>query len=210
MKTTHIRFITALLLAFGLFGCNRNPEPLPMSLDTIRASSDTTGMKAADTSHTKADTTHSNLPPMAKAIDPTRLAQFLPKMPGWTLSGEMEHEIQVHDNFNRSRVAQTYANGAKKVKIEINDYAYVPYLYDAWQKFKGTYLDDDNFARTETTTIAGYHAVQTMEKKDPHGSVTVFPGNRYVVTIILDGADNINDVRRIAESMDLKGLESLQ
>jgi hypothetical protein len=210
MKTTRIRSTAALFLLFTVFGCRRNPEPLPMSLDTIRASSDTTGLRQADTSHAKSDTARSNLPPMAKAIDPTRLAQFLPKMPGWALSGEIEHEIQVHDNFNRSRVAQTYTNGPKKVKIEINDYAYVPYLYDAWQKFKGIYLDDDNFARTETTTIAGYHAVQTMEKKDPHGSVTVFPGNRYVVTVVLDGADNINDVRRIAESMDLKGFETLQ
>jgi hypothetical protein len=49
-----------------------------------------------------------------------------------------------------------------------------------------------------------------MEKHEPHAELTVFPGTRYVVQITMDGAETINDVRRIAESMDLKGLEALQ
>ena len=195
-----------------LIGCQRNSHS-EMTLDTIRSSSDTFGT-AKDTSHgrdtTRADTARASLPPMAKPIEPERLAGFLPSMPGWTRSGELQKEIQVRDNFNKSRVAQTYTQGAKKVTIEINDFAYIPYLYDPWQKFKGNYLDDDNFARTETTTIDGYHAVQSMEKHEPHGEVTVFPGNRYVVTVVEDSAININEIRRIAESIDLKGIESLQ
>ena len=197
-----------ILLIAG--GCRREQQPLPLSMDTIRAGSDTSGLKPADTSHARVDTSKSTLPPMAKAVDPMRLMTYLPKMVGWSLSGEMEHEYQVRDNFNRSKVAQSYTMGAKKLKVEINDFAYVPYLYDGWQKFKGNYLDDDNTARTETTTIGGYHAVQTMEKRDPHASLTVFPGNRYVVTIVFDGAESINDARHVAESMDLKGLEMLQ
>jgi hypothetical protein len=180
-----------------------------MSLDTIRSGSDTT-FKAKDTTQTKTDTTHSNLPPMAKAVDPSRLANFLPKLSDWKPEGELQTELQIRENFNRSRVAQTYVNGAKKLKVQIDDFAYVPYLYDPWQKFRGTYLDDDNVQRTESTTIAGYHAVQSMEKKDPHGEVTVLPGNRYVVTIIEDGTENIDEVRRIAEGMNLHGLEALQ
>ena len=194
-----------------LAACQGNPRP-EMGLDTIRPSSDTTGT-AKDTSQkdtSKVDTAKSHLPPMAKAIEPDRLAQFLPKMAGWTPSGELQKEIQARDNFNKSRTGQTYTQGNKKVTIEINDFAYIPYLYDPWQKFKGNYLDDDNFARTETTTIGGYHAIQSMEKHEPHGEVTVFPGSRYVVTITEDGANNISDVRQIAESIDLKGIEALQ
>ena len=115
----------------------------------------------------------------------------------------------MHENFNRSRAALNYVNGSKKLKIQIDDFAYVPYLYDPWQKFKGTYLEDNNNERTETTTIAGYPAVQTMEKKTPHGEIMIFReidmsfGHE-------DGADNINEVRRIAEAVNLKGLETLQ
>ncbi len=192
-------------------GCRRN-EPLPMALDTLRASSDTVGMKSPpkDTTQAKTDTTQSNLPPMAKAIEPNRLQAFLPKLPGWTPQGELQKEIQVRDNFNRSRVAQNFVMGTKKLKVQVDDFAYVPYLYDPWQKFKGTYLDDNNDERTETTTIAGCRAVESMEKKEPHGEITLFPGSRFVVSIVEDGADNINEVRRIAEQVDLKGLESLQ
>ncbi len=177
-------------------------------MDSLHTSADTIPKLTQDTSKAKADT--SNLPPMAKAIEPARLAKFLPALPGWTHQGDTVKEIQIRENFNRSRVAVTWVNGTKKLKIQIDDFAYVPYLYDPWHKFKGEYLDDNNDDRTETTTIAGYHAVQSMEKKDPHGEITLFPGNRYVVSITEDGADNINEIRRIAESMNLKGLETLQ
>jgi hypothetical protein len=167
-------------------------------------------MNRADTAKAKADTTHSTLPPIAKAIEPNRLAGFLPKMVGWNPTGELQKEIQVRDTFNRSRVSQSYEMGTKKVKVQIDDFAYVPYLYAAWTKFRGTYLDDNNDERTETAMLGNYRIVQSMEKKDQHGEITVFPGNRYIVTITEDGAENINEVRKIAESMDLKVLEILQ
>ena len=211
MRYYHYMFFVIVLSVGSVLwgGCRRSEIP-PMSMDTIRPSSDTAGSKPAAKDSTKSDSTQSNLPPMAKAIEPDRLATFLPKMQGWTAQGEMQKEIQIRENFNRSRVAQTYTMGAKKVKVQIDDFAYVPYLYESWQKFKGTYLDDNNDSRTETSTLAGYRDVQSMDKKEPHGEVTVFPGNRFVVSIVEDGADNINEVRRIAEMTDLRGLESLQ
>jgi hypothetical protein len=203
-------FAASLLLLVA--DCNSNPHP-QMALDTIRTSSDSTET-ATDTIRTrdtaKIDTMHAGLPPMAKAIDPSRLAQFLPKMAGWTPSGELQKEIQIRDNFNKSRAAQTYTQDQKKVTIEINDFAYVPSFYEPWQKYQGTYLNDDNNARTETTTIAGYRAVQTMQKHIPQAEVTVFSGKRYVVTVLEDGAENINEAHKIAASIDFKGLELLQ
>jgi hypothetical protein len=206
-----ILLASALLVTCVLWdGCRRN-EQLPTPLDSLRPLVDSAVIKASatDTAH-KADSLRSNLPPMAKAIEPNRLALFLTAPPGWTAQGEMQKEIQIRDNFNRSRVTQNYVMSGKKLKIQIDDFAYVPYLYDPWQKFKGTYLDDNNDDRTETTVIAGYHAVQSMEKKEPHGEITLFPGNRFVISIIEDSAQNINEVRRIAEQMNLKGLENLQ
>jgi len=202
------RHLIFALVVFSI-GCRRTAELPPMSFDTLK-NGDSTFSTANDTSHAKPDTVRPNLPPMAKAIEPARLANYLPKLPDWTPDGELQTELQIRENFNRSRVAQNYVMGGKKLKVQIDDFAYVPYLYDPWQKFKGTYLDDDNVQRTEATTIGMYRGVQSMEKKEPHGEVTVFPGNRYVVTIVEDGAESINEVRHIAESMDLRGLEALQ
>jgi hypothetical protein len=203
-----MKYFLALTLFLSVASGCRHNEQLPPALDTLRPSADTFPKPTQDTVKAKADT--SNLPPMAKAIEPDRLAMFLPTLSGWTPQGDTLKEIQIRDNFNRSRVALNFVNGTKKLKIQIDDFAYVPYLYDPWQKFKGIYLDDNNDERTETTTIAGYRAVQSMDKKEPHGEITLFPGNRYVVSIVEDGADNINEVRRIAESMNVKGLELLQ
>ena len=186
-----------------------------MSLDTIRASSDSFSLRTSiDTMHSRADTVTQTvaptLPPIARAIEPARLAAFLPPMPGWTPSGDLQKELQVRDTFNLSRAWQAYTMGTKTMTIQINDFAYVPSLYAPYQKYKGTYLDDNNNERVETTTISGYPAVQTMEKKSPHAEVIVFAGKRYVVVIVEDGENDVNEVRHIAASINLKGLEALQ
>src|SRR2546422_894423 len=108
------RYLFVALLLFS-FGCRRSGELPPMSLDTLKPAGDTS-FRPKDPPQTKADTTHSNLPPMAKAIDPNRLANFLPRMPGWTSDDELQKEIQIRENFNRSRAAQSYIMGPKKLK----------------------------------------------------------------------------------------------
>jgi len=207
MKHYKIGPLVLLVTCVLCNGCKRDESP-PISLDTIRPSADT--INRQDTTKAKADTTHPTLPPIAKAIEPDRLAGFLPKMAGWNPVGELQKEIQVRDTFNRSRVSQSYEMGAKKVTVQIDDFAYVPFLYAPWTKFRGTFIDDNNDERTETAMLGNYRVVQSMEKKEPHGEITVFPGNRYIVKITEDGAEKINDIRKIAESMDLKGLEILQ
>jgi hypothetical protein len=207
-----IQIATLVLSVFIVAGCNR--ERLPeMSTDTLKPApgsyvADTT--LADTTKKATTDTVKSDLPPIARAIEPDRLAQFLPHLTGWTPTGELQKEIQIHDKFNKSRVEQDYVSGDKKVKVEINDYAYVPYLYEPWSKFKGTYIDDDNIARTETSTLGPYHVVQSMEKKDPHAEVTVFPGKRFIVRVVEDGSPTIDEARTIAQQVDLRGLEAIQ
>ena len=207
------RFAFLLTILFFV-GCAHKDAREPMALDTIKPGNGqmAKGEAAKDTSAAKpaADTSHSNLPPMAKAIEPERLAGFLPKINGWSQNGDITKEIQVRDKFNKSDVSETLTNGNKKLTIEIDDNAYVPYLYDPYTQFKGAYLDEDNTQRTEVTTVAGYHAVQTWEKQAPHGVVVIFPGSRYVVKVTEDGAQDINEVRNLAQQSDLKGLEGLQ
>ncbi|MFI5201491.1 MAG: hypothetical protein ACHQNE_03810 [Candidatus Kapaibacterium sp.] len=184
-----------------------------MSLDTIRSSSDTFTMRSSssiDTAQAKVDTSKSSLPPIARAVAPDRLAEFLPNMTGWVTEGELQKELHVQDSINYSRVWQAYSTGTKTVTIQINDFAYVPTYYASYQKYKGNYLEDNNDERVETTAISGFPAVQTMEKKTPHAEIVVFPGNRYVVVIVEDGENDVNEVRHIAASMNLKGLEALQ
>jgi hypothetical protein len=207
----YIRFTFVLSVPCALLaGCHRSGS-LPMSLDTIRASSDSFVTRTSvDTNRPKPDTTGLLLPPMARALDPARLAAFLPPMPGWTPQGDLQKEQQVRDTSNLSRAWRAYTMGTKTMTIQINDFAYVPSLYAPYRKYKGTYLDDNNNERIETTTISGYPAVQTMEKKTPHAEVIVFPGKRYVVVIVEDGENDVNEVRRVAASINLKGLESLQ
>ncbi len=163
-----------------------------------------------DTSRAKADTARPALPPIARAVTPDRLAEFLPNMTGWATQGELQKELHIHDSINFSRAWQAYTSGTKTVTIQINDFAYVPSYYTPYQKYKGTYLEDNNNERVETTTISGFPAIQTMEKKSPHAEIVVLPGNRYVVVIVEDGENDVNEVRRIATSINLKGLETLQ
>lgn len=193
------------------FGCNRTAS-IPMSVDTLHPVPDSFGLKApvVETTLVTGDTNVPALPPIARAIDPTQLATFLPPMTGWKAFGELEKELSVHDSVNLSRVWQSYIMGGDTVTIQINDFAYVPSLYMPYQKYKGTYLEDNNNERVETTNISGFQAAQTVEKKSMHTELLVFPGNRYVVVMTESGSNDINDLRRVAQAMNLKGLQALQ
>jgi len=211
---------TAFLVISMLAGC-RMHEKVTMS-DTSKDSLHPTGASPAhmpsqvDTAmkHATVDSNAiahppSDLPPIATPIASEKLAQFLPTMDGY-IAGELQHEMKIQKNFSSSVVSRTYTKGDIKTTIEIDDYAYVPTLYEPFTKFKDAYLDDDNVERTETTTIKGYHAVQTWEKQSHGAQITLFPGRRYVVKVTSDGIPNIDAARTIVESMNLKGLEALQ
>ncbi len=177
------------------------PAHMPSQVDTLLKHS------SADTSaiaHPAND-----LPPVATPIPPEKLAQFLPSMDGYS-PAELQQETKVRKNFSSSKVARTYTKGDVKVTVEVDDFAYVPFLYQPFDKYKDAYLDDDNVERTETTTIKGYHAVQTWEKQNHGAQISLFPGRRYVVRLTADGLSSINDARSILESMNLQGLEILQ
>jgi hypothetical protein len=132
MKKSRFFYFVVLVTCLLCSGCRRD-ESSYTSLDTIRSANDTTNLaNKQDTTKAKADTVHSTLPPIAKAIEPNRLAAYLPKMTGWTTVGDIQKEIQIRDTFNRSRITQNYSNGAKTLKIQIDDFAYVPYLYAPW------------------------------------------------------------------------------
>ncbi len=212
-KYLHRNFFSLVLMTLSVawIGCNRTAS-IPMSLDTLHPSPDTFGMKppAVETTKVTADTGQLALPRITRAVDPGQLAAFLPPMVGWTPQGELQKELSVRDSMNLSRVWQTYIMGADTAIVEINDYAYVPSLYAPYQKYMGTYLEDNNTERVETTAVSGFRAVQTMEKKVPHAQMVIFPGNRYVVVISENGTNDVNDLRRIGESLNLRGLAALQ
>ena len=218
-RSRSIRFLLTsltLLSAFTLSACrlgDRTPQA-PMS-DTLHP----TEAKPAhipsqvDTAiqHAPTDTASiahpvNTLPPIATPIAPEKLAKFMPAMAGFT-TGELQQETKVRKNFNSSRAAQTFAKDGAKFTVEINDYAYVPFLYEPFDKYKDAYLDDDNDERTETTTIAGFHAVQTWGKKSFEATIYLFVGRRYIVKVSAEGVKNIGEARAVIETMDLHGLE---
>lgn len=208
-----------LAVCTALFSCRNNNQRVDDSLDTLitrttvpdKPSTKTKDTVVAQTPAATPDTAKhpSDLPPMATPITPDRLAQFLPKMDGY-LRGELVRETKIRKNFNSSMVEQPYTKGDKKFTVQINDYAYVPFLYQPFEQFQGNYLDDNNDERTETTTIGGFRAVQTWEKKNHRSTIFSFPGKRYVVRLIGDNLTNVDEARAVLESMDLSGLSQLQ
>jgi hypothetical protein len=203
--------LLACVIMAALVGCRDRSKPdvgYDQSNDTVRQN------VVTDTSKSQPgpDTSSVEKPaaPIPNPISPERLSDYLPAMSGFQ-QGELQKETRVRPNFKSSKVLQTYTSGDKKYTVEINDYCNVPFLYDPFAKFmEGDYLNDDNVERTETTTIKGFKAVQTWEKKNNRGNIFVFPGGRYVISIIGEGVANIGELRAVAESMDLGGLAVLQ
>jgi hypothetical protein len=152
----------------------------------------------------------SDLPPVATPIPPEKLATFIPQLSGYQAS-EANKEIKVHKGENFSRASQSFTQGEKKFTIEINDYAYVPAHYAAYDSYlKEDYLHEDNNERTETTNVKGYRALQTWEKKSNDATVTVFPGKRFIVRVLGDNLSSLSEARTVMEQIDLMKLETLQ
>lgn len=156
------------------------------------------------------DNTSLNLPPPVELLSPERLDDFLPKPESMTAE-EIQHETRIRSNLRLSRAWQVYRSGDKKFTVTINDFAYMPASYAPYEQFRtGSYLQDDNLERTELTTVSGYETIQTWLKKENRAELTLFPGKRYVVTVIGDNLSDVRDARMLLEQMDLRGLEALQ
>jgi hypothetical protein len=211
------QLLIPIVFLFTIAGCrNSGEKPATSEGDTLQPapakSANMPSQVDSTLAHTPPDTAakpKSDLPPIAIPISPDRLAQFMPKMDGFA-AGELQQETKIRKDNNSSKAARMFTEDGKKITIEINDFAYVPFLYGPFEQYRDAYLDDNNDERTETTTIGGYHAVQTWEKKSYAATIFVFPGKRFVVKLQADGIQNVGDARSILESMNLKGLEALQ
>ena len=213
----HVSIVLVLASGVIFSSCSDRSKPEGNQvLDTMRPASSTAAKMPSQVdstlAHIKPDTAHApatELPPIATPITPDRLGNFLPKLDGYTL-GEIETETKIRKDFASSKVGRTFTNDPVKLTLEINDYAYVPFLYQPFEQYKTRYLQDDNDERTETTEIGGYHAVQTWEKKGMRATIFLFPGKRFVVKLVADNIKDISAARAVLEQMDLRGLEHLQ
>ncbi len=203
------KLVLFVALATVILAACRNQAKFDAPPDTLKAPTiGAIDSIAKDTAKHTDTVAKSDLPPMAKVVEPEKLIPFLPTLDGWH-AGDIDRELKVRDNFNSSRVGCTYTKDAEKISIDINDFAYVPFLYDPLKQYGATYLQEDNDERTETTTIKGYRAIQTWEKKDKHALIWVLPGKRFVIKVVMDGAKDVNEVRSFIEKMDLRGVEAL-
>lgn len=151
----------------------------------------------------------SDLPPVTTPLPPDRLASFLPNLDGYTAE-ELQTETRIRSNMRVSKAWRVFKNGDKKVTVTINDFAYVPSQYIPYEQYRGEYLQDDNIERTEASRIGGYEAIQTWLKKENRAELTVFPGKRYVVSVTADQMNSVDEACKLAESVNLRGLEGLE
>jgi hypothetical protein len=206
-----------LALALTVFvGCDRGNREVEMRDSTIVTRTDDGGSTDIDTppQPSTQDTQStsqpvSDLPAVVPPLAPERLETYLPSLDGYT-AGEIERETRIRPNLKVSKAWRTYTNGDKKVRVTINDFAYVPSQYTPFEQYRGEYLQDDNLERTEATRLSGYETIQTWLKKENRAELTIFPGKRYVVQVTADGMSSVNEARAIAEKIDLSALESLQ
>lgn len=208
-------FILGLSM-LAVIGCNTGEREVTLSDTTTithteseRPSVPTTepGTPQPDTQQTTSTT--ANLPPIATPLPPDRLASFIPNFDGYTAE-DLQTETRIRSNIKVSKAWRVFKNGEKKITLTINDFAYVPSQYIPYEQYRGEYLQDDNLERTEATRIGGFETIQTWLKKENRAELTIFPGRRYVVSLIADQMGSVDEARRLAESIDLRGLEGLE
>ena len=97
-------------------------------------------------------------------------------------------------------------DGKKNAKVELFDYAHIPMLYAPFQMMMNMNMSKESTEGYERSTkIGGFPAHEKWQSGDERSEVTVLVADRFVVTTTTRGLGE-DSARKIAESIDLKGL----
>ncbi|MDH7515940.1 MAG: hypothetical protein QHI48_08715 [Bacteroidota bacterium] len=136
------------------------------------------------------------------------LMGFLPKeIPGLT-AGKAEGESQTFNNWSYSLAHNTYENadGSKRVRVDIFDYAYIAPLYLTYNmlfnmKFKRETID----GYEQSITLMDCPAFEKWSVESGVHEVTLLVGKRFIVKVETEGLGE-GSGREILKKIDINNL----
>lgn len=136
------------------------------------------------------------------------LIDYLPQRVEGMKSGAPKGETTAMGEWQYSLAEARYRSedGKKSAKVGLFDYAHIPMLYAPFQMMINMNMSKESTEGHERSTkIGGFPAHEKWRSNGAVSEVTVLVADRFVVTTTTRGLGE-DSARKIAESLDLKGL----
>ena len=136
------------------------------------------------------------------------LIDYLPQSLDGMKAGEPKGQTTTAGEWQYSQGETSYQSedGNKTAKVGLFDYANIPMLYAPVQMIMNMNMSTESTEGYERSTkIGGFPAHEKWTKVGQENEVTILVADRFVVTTTTRGLGE-DSAKRIAESIDLKGL----
>jgi hypothetical protein len=151
----------------------------------------------------------------ARLVTPAALAKLLPAPDGWTRGDVRSGQVEISSECNYTAASVPLTKGEARVKITLADTGSHADVLIALASLVVTLPDDCVQEVPPATTIkrAKINGLPTAEMWDAtklNGEITVVINDRFVVAIEAQKAENLDALRAVLASVDLKALGALK
>jgi hypothetical protein len=144
--------------------------------------------------------------PSGPVIKSTVLAGFLPASISGYEKKNPENTDMSMAGMNYSVAKSDYISGDSKISVTIMDYNHNQGLAAAYSMFLNGFHVENDDEITESSKIGDYPGWISYKKKQNDGTVGVVVNNRIFVIIEASKASSIDDLKAIAQKVDLAGI----
>lgn len=143
-----------------------------------------------------------------KPIPVEKLSAFLKDLNGWKSEGKAEGQTMKVADGSYTVAYRSYSQGDKGLEITLVDGVGIKQAYEDYEELKAEAgAGGPNPAKI--VTVAGFPAVEIYEKESETATLMVLIRERFLLILDLEGATPKDDLKAIANQLDLKGLASL-
>ncbi len=137
-----------------------------------------------------------------------KLIPFLKELQGWKAEGPAEGQTMKSAQGSYTLAFRSYAQGDKGLEVTLIDGAGVPQAYEDYEDLKAE-VDAKGPNPAKAVTVGGFPGVELFEKESETATLMVMVKERFLLILDLDGATAKDDLKPLANQMDLKGLAAL-
>ena len=144
-------------------------------------------------------------------VDPVNwreLIVFLGDIDGWEAQDKPEGQTMSMGNFKMTQASREYSADDKDLEIEIIDGGYVPMVYQGF-RMAMNYEIDSSDEYVKKLTIKGHDGIEKYTYDDEEAEIILLVKDRFLVTLRCDNVPDTNELKAIAEKLDLDGIAAL-
>jgi hypothetical protein len=137
-----------------------------------------------------------------------KLIPFLKDLQGWKAEGPAEGQTMRSGQGSYTLVFRSYEQGDKGLEVTLIDGAGVPQAYEDYEDLKAE-VEAKGPNPAKSVTVGGFPGVELFEKESETATLMVLVKERFLLILDLDGATPKDDLKPLANQLDLKGLAAL-